>query len=172
MDGGKIRSNTLLTANPMNWSLPGLAKFPANYLLTLALLASPAICLAVEAYWFTIAGDARDPSVTTILIDPTPVLVKGNTRLMYLRVSRDKPRVSTDGIAFQSFQSIVEFDCDKAAARFTRTQFYDKPLWTGPGKSFDYPPSMVRPMVFRDIEPNPSQRIIKAACVTTGVSGR
>ncbi|RYX92509.1 MAG: hypothetical protein EOO28_21690 [Comamonadaceae bacterium] len=156
----------------MNWLPPRPSRSPGKYLLALALLAITVVSPAAETYWFTIIGDPTDPTVTTVLIDPTPILVKGSTRLMNLRVSRDKPRVSTDGVAFQSFQSTVEFDCEKGAARFTRAQFHDKPLWAGPGRSVDYPPSTVRPMLFRDIEPNPSQRIIKAACVTTGMNGR
>ena len=116
--------------------------------------------------WLTILGSPGDPDVDTILIDPTPSAVKGHMRWMNLRLNRAKTRTSTDGIVFRSFVSVIEFDCDKRSARFTKTQFYNDPLWASPGRAMDYPAAMVRPMAFREIEPNPSERVIRAACST------
>ena len=123
-----------------------------------------------DASWLTVLGNAEDPNVDTILIDPTPMEIKGQLRWMQLRLSRARQRTSTDRIVFRSFISVVEFDCEKRSARFTRTQFYNGPLWTSPGRAMDYPPWMVRPMVFREIEPNPRERVIKAACTSTRVA--
>ena len=123
-----------------------------------------------EVSWLTVIGSAEDPNVDTILIDPTPLDVEGHLRWMTLRLNRAKQRTSTDGIVFRSFTSVIEFDCEKRTARFTKTQFYSGPLWTSPGRTMDYPASMVRPMVFREIEPNPRERVIKAACTSAGVS--
>jgi len=122
-----------------------------------------------EVSWLTVIGNAADPDVDTIQIDPTPLDAKGQFRWMTLRLNRARPRTSTDGIVFRSFTSVIEFDCGKRTARFTKTQFYNGPLWTSPGRTMDYPASMVRPMVFREIEPNPRERVIKAACTSTGV---
>jgi hypothetical protein len=119
--------------------------------------------------WLTILGSTADPESDTIQIDPRPLDMKGQLRWMTLRLNRAKQRTSTDGIVFRSFTSVIEFDCEKRTARFTKTQFYNGPLWTQPGRTMDYPASMVRPMVFREIEPNPSERVIKAACTATRV---
>ncbi len=133
----------------------------------IALTGSCAVA-STDVVLFTILGNPADPNADTILIDPTPVEVKGPFRWMTLHMNRARQRVSTDGISFRSFTSIVEFNCDKGTARFAKTQFYNDPLWTSPGQSFNYPPTMVRPMAFRDVNPNPVERVIKAACVTTG----
>jgi hypothetical protein len=144
----------------------------AKHLLLLCLLAGSSQLSTAktdDVSWLTVVGNAADPDINTILIDPTPVDVKGHLRWMTLRLNRAKQRTSTDGIVFRSFVSVIEFDCDKRTARFTKTQFYNGPLWTSPGRAMDYPASMVRPMVFREIEPNPSERVIKAACTSTEV---
>ena len=120
--------------------------------------------------WLTVVGSAEDPNIDTIQIDPTPLETNGQLRWMTLRLNRAKQRTSTDRIAFRSFSSVVEFDCEKRSARFTKTQFYNGPLWTSPGRAMDYPPWMVRPMVFREIDPNPKERVIKAACTSKRVA--
>ena len=145
----------------------------AKYLFLLCLLAGScqlSVAKIDDRSWLTITGSTADPDVNTIQIDPTPVDTRGQLRWMTLRLNRPKQRTSTDGIVFRSFVSVIEFDCEKRTARFTKTQFYNGPLWTSPGRTMDYPASMVRPMVFREIEPNPSERVIKAACASTGVS--
>jgi len=121
--------------------------------------------------WFTVLGDPSDPSVTTIEIDPRPVAVKGESRTMLIRLNRSRDRVSTDGVRFRSYVSEVEFDCAGKIARFTSTQFYEKPLWTAPGQKQEYASTRVRPMEFRDIEPNPRDRVVRAACLL-GAAGR
>ncbi|MDO9402773.1 MAG: hypothetical protein Q7T87_01945 [Polaromonas sp.] len=133
-----------------------------RFLVLLGLLSGGAF--AEEQNWFTIIGDALDPNVNTIQVDAVPVAVKSNIRLLNLRLSRAKPRVSGDGISFRSFQSLTEFDCERKTARYTRTQFYAEPLWKSPTRVMDYPSNDVRPMAFREIEPNPNERIIRAAC--------
>jgi len=44
--------------------------------------------------------------------------------------------------------------------------FYNQPLWKGPShKTSTYTRDNPWPMLFRDVEPNPTPRIIKAACI-------
>lgn len=143
-------------------------KFLPALLLYAALAASPAFA----AEWFTIIGNEADPAVDTIQVDPTPVAVKGHMRLLNVRVSRARQRTTKDGIKFRSFVAVTEFDCDKLTARFTKTRFYNEPLWTSPGRDMDFPATDVRQMAFREINPNPTERVIKAACVTTGAPAR
>lgn len=145
----------------------------AKHLVLLGLLAGSfrlSTASTDDGSWLTVIGSADDPDVNTIQIDPTPLDVQGHLRWMTLRLNRPKQRTSTDGIVFRSFVSVIEFDCDKRTARFTKTQFYNGPLWTSPGRTMNYPASMVRPVVFREIEPNPRERVIKAACTSAGVS--
>lgn len=147
---------------------------PAKRLLAALLILSPATSLprSHDTPWLTVVGDAGNPDADTILIDPRPVAMKGHQRWMNLRLNRARHRTSTDGVGFRSFTAEVEFDCQKMSARFTRTQFYGGPLWTAPGSLMVYPPTMVRPMVFRDFEPNPREKVIHAACSLRPAGGQ
>lgn len=134
----------------------------ASLFIVLGLL--PSSIFASEHSWFTIIGDPLRGDVDTIQVDAMPVAIKGDIRLLNLRLSRARPRTSADGIVFRSFHALTEFDCRKKTARYTRTQFYAQPLWQEPGRVMDYPSNDVRPMAFREIQPNPNERIIRAAC--------
>ena len=120
-------------------------------------------CVA-EPSWLSIAGDSTQADADSIEIDAVPVLVKDNIRLMSVRVSRSKTRTSGDGIEFRSFQGLVEFDCQRKSARYTQAQFFREPLWRVPVRTVTYAHDDVRPMAFRGFEPNPHDRIVRAAC--------
>ncbi|KQP20040.1 hypothetical protein ASF43_28165 [Pseudorhodoferax sp. Leaf267] len=124
----------------------------------------PSLCWSGSGLWFTITGDPDREEVNTIQIDPAPLSVEGPVRTMAIRVSRNIERVSGDGIRFRSFSGTVEFRCDVLQARFVTSQFYDQPLWRSPGRLVQYPPTDVRPMAFREFEPNPRDRVMRAAC--------
>ena len=114
--------------------------------------------------WFTVVGNPEDPNVDTIQINPIAVSERDATRIMELRVSRSHERSSQDRVRFRSFRGLVEFNCDAMTARFVRSQFYHSPLWTDPGPELRYPADTVRRMDFRLFEPNPRDRVIRAAC--------
>lgn len=115
--------------------------------------------------WLTVVGDPADTSADTIEVDPVAVAVDGPMHTMRVRVSRPRERTSTDGIVFMSYRAVVLFDCNLRTARFLSADFFRLPLWTGsPHESIVYASNLIRPMVFREIEPNPLQRIIRAAC--------
>lgn len=119
--------------------------------------------------WLTVIGDPEDAAVNTIEVNPVAVAVQGQQRTMKVRVSRSAQRVSRDGVTFRSFEAEVVFDCAKDRARFISADFYLQPLWQGEShKSLAYPNGSVRPMEFREIEPNPRSRIIRAACKGAG----
>ncbi len=132
----------------------------------IAVLCAGLACLAgAQTPWLTVVGDAADPAVDTIEVDPVAVAIDGPARTMRVRVSRAQERTSTDGIVFMSYRSVVLFDCDKRSARFLSADFFRAPLWRGEAhESIVYASNLVRPVVFRGIEPNPLQRIIRAAC--------
>lgn len=121
--------------------------------------------------WFNVMGDAADESVNTIEVDPTPVLITGETRIMRVRVSRSQDRVNRDGIAYRSYVSEVLFDCPNSTARFLSIDYYRLPAWKSePYQRWEYSPTEPRWMQFRDVEPNPYRRIIRAACSTSTIT--
>lgn len=130
--------------------------------LSIALLTCAATAHAID--WFTVVGDPADPRADTIQIDPVARRTDGPLRTMGIRVSRSVERTSAGGVVFRSYEGTVEFDCSRGTARFERTQFFAEPLWRKPGPVVDFPRDDPRPMAFRLFEPNPNERVIRAAC--------
>lgn len=119
---------------------------------------------AAQVPWLTVAGNPQDPKADTIQINPVAVSDNGRTRLMELRISRSHERTSQDQVRFRSFHAFVEFNCEAMTARFVRSQFFHEPLWIAPGPELSYPADRVRSMDFRRFDPNPRDRVIRAAC--------
>ena len=127
------------------------------------------LCLAATAQsgWFTIVGNPGDSQSELVEVDPQSRSVNGGGATLNIRVSRSAMRVSSDGVPFRSFAATVLVDCAAKTARYINASFYMMPLWEGrPHSSLTYSASEIRPMLFRSIEPNPSARIIRAACQT------
>lgn len=121
--------------------------------------------------WFNVMGDAADESVNTIEVDPTPVAITGETRVMRVRVSRSQDRVNWDGVPYRSYVSEVLFDCPSSMARYLSIDYYRLPAWKGePFLRREYLQTEPRWMQFRDVEPNPYRRIIRAACNTSSIT--
>jgi hypothetical protein len=121
--------------------------------------------------WFNVMGDAADESVNTIEVDPTPVSITGATRIMRVRVSRSEDHVNWDGISYRSYVSDVLFDCPHDVARYLSIDYYRLPGWKGePYLRQVYSQAEPRLMQFRDVEPNPDRRIIRAACHTSNIT--
>lgn len=130
--------------------------------LSSVLLACAPVAHAID--WFTVVGDPADPRADTVQIDPVVRRADGPLRTMGIRVSRSMERTSGGGVVFRSYEGTVEFDCARHTARFERTQFFSEPLWRNPGPVVDFPRDNPRPMAFRLFEPNPRERVIRAAC--------
>jgi hypothetical protein len=132
-------------------------------LVLLLVLTLPAAHAQTE--WLTVAGDPGNPHVDTIQVDPIPISVSGDHRTMRLRVSRAAEQVNWDGVPYRSYESIVLFDCAGNTARYVEINFYLQPAWTGEVyKSVTYSANLPRWILFREVEPDPYQRIIHAAC--------
>jgi hypothetical protein len=126
-------------------------------------------CAHAQEAWLTILGDPTNAQVDTIQVDPVPVAVTGDFRTLRVRVNRGSQRTNWDGIPYRSYESSVLFDCASNTARYLQISFYLQPLWLGEvHKTVAYPSSMPRWMLFREVEPNPYQRIIHAACGAMG----
>lgn len=116
--------------------------------------------------WFTVLGDRADPTLNTIEVDPAPLEVSEAGRMMSIRVSRSTQRTSWDGVPYRSYTARVLFNCTEGKAYYLSLTFYLQPLWRGTShKTSTYTRENPRPMLFLDVEPNPTQRIIKAACI-------
>ena len=118
---------------------------------------------AVGTTWFTVMGDPQDASVNTVQVDP--VDHDADLRTLRVRVSRSTQRTSWDGVPYRSYTAQVAFECEKNKARYLVLTYYPQPRWQGePDKTVDYTTGPPRMMEFRDVTPNPTQRIIHAAC--------
>lgn len=134
-------------------------------------LLGSASALHAQSAWFTVLGDPQEPGINTIEVDPVPVSVEGEMRVMKVRVSRSAERTSWDGVPYRSYTSTVQFDCADKSARYLSLDFYKEPLWKGkPHKTSTYPEGKVRQMAFRDVTPNPTERLIRAACLGAGAA--
>lgn len=123
-----------------------------------------------QSRWLTVTGDPANPAVNTIQVDPTPVSVSANGRVMWIRVSRSAPRTSWDGVAYQSYRAQVVFDCPRNSARYMSIDFYLAPIWQGePYQTSVYGAEAHRLMRFLDVTPNPTARIVRAACESASV---
>ncbi len=84
---------------------------------------------------------------------------------MRVRVSRATPRTSSDGVPYQSYESQVVFDCFNHVARYSTLVLYMRPAWRGVSHNTTvYTKANPQWMEFGDVVPNPTARIIRAAC--------
>lgn len=131
-------------------------------------IASVAVASPSPSAWFTVAGNPRDPAVNTVEVDPVALRNEGEVKTMNLRVSRSALRNNWEGVPYRSYHSKVAFNCRARKAQYMVATFYMEPLWQGePHQTTDYA-ATPRPMLFRDMEPNPTERIVRAACRMTG----
>ena len=118
--------------------------------------------------WLTLVGDPHDPTADYIQFDPSALARDKGLPTLPVRVSRVRPRTSQEGIVFRSFEAVVAVHCKKRTARFVSASFYAEPDFKG--KSFRtvvFEPSDIRPMAFREIKGEPTQRVVRAACNTS-----
>ena len=115
--------------------------------------------------WLTLVGDPAIPSSDYIQFDPAALSRHGEQPTIPIRVSRSQPRTSTDGIVFQSFESVVAVDCSKRTARYLQATFFAAPDFQGvPLRTVVFHTLDLRPVEFRLIQGEPTQRMINAAC--------
>jgi len=137
-----------------------------TWLMLLLLLGSVGAPAFAQTRWFTVTGNLQDPAVNTVQVDPVAVATTADRRIMNVRVSRSADRVNWDGVPYRSYESQVAFDCRAGKAEYLSANYYLAPFWAGTAHhTTDYAASP-RPMVFRDVEPNPTHRIVRAACRT------
>ena len=128
-------------------------------------LAMTSLSSRAASNWLTLVGDPADPAADYIEFDPASLARENGVPVIAIRVSRASPRTSQEGIVFRSFESAVAVDCKQASARFLRASFYAEPDFKGqPFRTVVFGPRDLRPMVFREIQGAPTQRVVRAAC--------
>ena len=121
--------------------------------------------------WFTVMGDPADATVDTVEVDPVPLIAHQDLRTMRVRVHRAVQRTNWDGVPYRSYESQVLFDCTHRSARYVSITYYMQPAWKGQAhKTVIYTRLDPRWMEFRDIQPNPHARIVRAACQSMGAA--
>ena len=130
-----------------------------------------AICIAVvlparaQSDWLTVVGFPDDPAIDLVQVQLGSRPLGPDLQNINLRVNRALTRTSTDGVVFRSFTATAVVDCLAKNGRFMTSAFYTLPLWQGePHRTLTFSPTEVRPMLFRNIDPNPTERIVRAAC--------
>lgn len=119
---------------------------------------------SAQTAWFTVTGNPKDPSADTVQVDPVAVTGEGASKIMNIRVSRAKQRANWDKVPYRSYESQVVFDCQARKADYLLARYYMQPLWQGEVHARGDYARDPRPMLFRDVEPNPTTRIVRAAC--------
>jgi hypothetical protein len=126
-----------------------------------------------ESQWLAMTGDPTDASVDTVQVDPVTFNRAGALRTVGVRVNRTAERKSWDGAVYRSYNSEVLIDCSARTGRYLSIEFFAQPLWQGdPHGKTQYSKREIRPMLFRDMDPNPTQRLIRAACQTENVQAK
>lgn len=121
-----------------------------------------------ERSWFTVSGDANLAHAETVQVDPVAVRSEGDMRTMRVRVNRSQERRNWDDVPYRSYESRVAINCRTRRAFYQDATFYLEPLWRGdPHQVADYQKSP-QPMLFKGMNPNPTERIIRAACRPPG----
>lgn len=130
--------------------------------LATGLLALP---FSASADWFTVIGDPTQVDTETVQVNPIALSRTPSVRIMDVRVNRATARTSWEGVPYRSYEAQVRFLCDEGRADYRRIVFYAAPLWQGPSHHRnDYDEASAPPMLFKDMTPNPTQRIVRAAC--------
>ena len=132
-----------------------------RWLLLLAVVGGHA---EAQTGWFTVTGNPVDASVDTVQVDPVALASSGSLKTMNVRVSRSAERLNWEKVPYRSYESQVVFDCRARKAAYRLATFYRQPLWEGPPHATTDYAANPRPMLFLDVEPNPTNRIIRAAC--------
>lgn len=131
-----------------------------------ALVCTAAACsaLAAESMWLTVVGDSGDAAVDTVEVDATSAVAFESMRLVKLRVNRAKPRTGFDGQPYRSYYSTAVVDCTELKAWHRTLSLFEQPMWRGKLRIAEYTESDGREVAFADMEANPRDRLIKAAC--------
>ena len=115
--------------------------------------------------WLTLTGDPLQPGQDTVQVNPVAVERSAESRTLDIRVNRAQPRHNWDGVPYRSYTAQVRIRCDERRGEYLNIRMYMQPLWVGPTQEARYDEPRP-PMLFKDVRPNPTERIVRAACPT------
>ena len=125
--------------------------------------------LSAQTTWLTVAGNPGDASTDLLEVDPKSRVQILDEATLNIRVSRNKLLSSSDGIPFRSYTATIRVNCLEKTARFATAAFHMMPFWEGtPHRVLVFTSTEIRPVIFRFFEPNPTARVVKAACISPG----
>lgn len=113
--------------------------------------------------WLTITGDPAQAWQDTVQVNPVAVDRSAQARTLQIRVNRAQLRTNWDGIPYRSYTAQVRIRCEERRGEYLSIRMFVQPLWVGPVQEANYAEARP-PMLFRDVQPNPTERIIRAAC--------
>jgi hypothetical protein len=121
-------------------------------------------CVAhAQPGWFTVVGDPLDKMADTVQVDPDKVAPVETLKEMNLRVNRSTPRFNWDGIpTAPTSRAWCSIASRAAPATWPRASI--QPLWQGESHHVADYSEAPKPVAFRDMKPNPTARIVRAAC--------
>lgn len=113
--------------------------------------------------WLTITGDPAQPALDTVQVNPVAVDRSAESRTLDIRVNRAQPRTNWHGVPYRSYTAQVRIRCEERRGEYLSVRMFVEPLWAGAAHEAAYtdPYPLMR---FRDMQPNPTDRIIRAAC--------
>lgn len=120
-----------------------------------------------EPMWLSIVGEAQNATADTVEVDASSAVAFESMRLIKLRVNRAKPRPGFDGLPYQSYYSTAIVDCTALKAWHRTISLFERPLWRGQMRIREYTETDGHGVTFSEMEPNPRDRLIKAACAIT-----
>lgn len=136
---------------------------PLVFTAVLALCA-PALGADTPESWLTVVGDPGNPAEDIVEVDATSAVAFESLRKVRVRVNRAELRNGFDGGPYRSYYSTAMVDCTEGKAWHRSVSLFDKPLWSGKMRTVEYTERDGRIVTFSGMDPNPKERLLKAAC--------
>lgn len=136
-------------------------------------LSAPALCLVMllgagslqaEPLWLTLMGDPSRADRDSVQVRADSVALSGSTGSLQLRVNRAEPREAFDDQPYRSYLGWIKVDCTQQEGMFQQLQYYTEALWTGETRVANYTEPNMPKLMFKDMQPNPTARLVRAAC--------
>ncbi len=127
-------------------------------------LALGAGSLHADPLWLTLTGDPTRADRDSVQVRVDSVSLNGSTGSLQLRVNRSQAREAFDGQTYRSYIGWIKVDCPQQEGLFQQLQYYTEALWTGDTRVVNYVEPNTPRLLFKDMQPNPTERLIRAAC--------
>lgn len=120
--------------------------------------------LRAEPLWLTLTGDPSRTDQDSVQVRADSVALSGTTGSLQLRVSRADTREAFDSQPYRSYIGWIKVDCTQQEGLFQQLQYYTAALWTGETRVVNFAEPNMPKLMFKDMQPNPTARLVRAAC--------